>query len=188
MEKLRKPLHVYSFCVRTIASTTGIQQFTIMQRARFAKVGADRAVGGIELGVDHRSLTAEPAPIRAIFAVALDRENGIDAVRLAQVEIILAMIGRHMDEPGAAVGGDEIAGEEGARAREEIAECVHRVAGDGALERPTAFEVGINGIAVIPLRTDPLKESRHKFGSYQKPLADEIGQGWLIERTGLQFE
>src|SRR3546814_13821894 len=44
------------------------------------------------------------------------REHGVDAVCLAQVEIILAVIGRHMDEAGAAVGGDEIAGEEGARA------------------------------------------------------------------------
>src|SRR3546814_18078320 len=59
---------------------------------------------------------AEPGPILTVLAVALDREHGVDAVCLAQVEIILAVIGRHMDEAGAAVGGDEIAGEEGARA------------------------------------------------------------------------
>src|SRR3546814_17422090 len=65
-----------------------------------AQVGADRAVGGVELGVDHAALTAEPGPIFAIFAVALDREHGVDAVRLAQVEVIFALIGRHMDKAG----------------------------------------------------------------------------------------
>ena len=78
------------------------------------------------------ALAAEPAPILTIFPVALDREHGVEPVRLAEVEIVLAMVGRHMDEPGAAVGGDEIAREEGARTREEAAERVHRMAGDGA--------------------------------------------------------
>src|SRR3546814_4042316 len=64
------------------------------QPAGFAQVGADRAVGCIELGVDDAALTAEPAPVFAIFAVGFDREHGVDAVRLAQVEIILAMVGR----------------------------------------------------------------------------------------------
>src|SRR3546814_1854170 len=73
------------------------------QRAGFAQVGADRAVGGVELGVDDAALAAEPRPVGAVLAVALDREDGVDAVRLAQVEIILAMVGRHMDEAGAAV-------------------------------------------------------------------------------------
>ena len=70
----------------------------------------------------------------AIVAVALDREHRIDAVRLAQQEIVLAMIRRHMDEAGAGVGGDEIAGQERAGLGEEAAEMVHRVAGDGAGE------------------------------------------------------
>ena len=55
-------------------------------------------------------------------------------LRLAQLEIILAMVGRHMDQAGAAVGGDEVAGQEGAGPGEEAAEMVHRVAGDGAGE------------------------------------------------------
>ncbi len=104
------------------------------QRAGVAEVAADRSVGGVELGVDDRSLTAEPCPVGAIFAVALDRENGVEAVRLAEVEVILAMVGRHMDKAGAAVGGDEIARKERARAREEAAKCVHRVARYGACE------------------------------------------------------
>src|SRR3546814_19798557 len=84
------------------------------RRAGLAKVGADRAVGGVELGVDDAALAAEPRPVGAVLAVALDREDGVDAVRLAQVEIILAMVGRHMDEACADVGGDEIASAEGA--------------------------------------------------------------------------
>ncbi len=55
-------------------------------------------------------------------------------MRLAQFEIVLAVVRRHMDESGAAVGGDEIAREEWARLGEEPAEVVHRVAGDGAGE------------------------------------------------------
>ena len=55
-------------------------------------------------------------------------------MRLAQREIVLAVIGRHVDEAGAGVGGDEIAGQERARLGEEPAEVVHRVAGDGSGE------------------------------------------------------
>src|SRR3546814_19541222 len=91
---------------------TGVQ--TCALPICFAQVGAERAVGGVELGVDDAALAAEPRPVGAVLAVALDREDGVDAVRLAQVEIILAMVGRHMDEAGDAVGGDEIARAEGA--------------------------------------------------------------------------
>src|SRR5690606_6881817 len=45
-----------------------------------AQVRADRPVGRVELGVDDRALAAAPEPILAIFAVALDRELGADAV------------------------------------------------------------------------------------------------------------
>ena len=55
-------------------------------------------------------------------------------MRAAQLEIVLAMVGRHVDEAGALVGGDEVAGQERARLGEEAAELVHRVAGDGAGE------------------------------------------------------
>ena len=44
------------------------------------------------------------------------------------------MVGRHVDEAGAGVGGDMVAGQEGAGLGEEAAEMVHRVAGDGAGE------------------------------------------------------
>ena len=63
---------------------------------------------------------------------ALDREDRVDAVRLAQLEIVLAMVGRHVDEARALVGGDEVARQERPRLGEEAAELVHRVASDGA--------------------------------------------------------
>jgi hypothetical protein len=102
--------------------------------ACFAQVRTDRAVGRVEFGVDDAALSAEPAQSVAIFAVAFDRELGIDAVRLAQVKVVLAMVGRHMDKAGAAVGGDEIAGQERAGLGKEAAQMVHRVAGDGSGE------------------------------------------------------
>ena len=81
-----------------------------------------------------RALPAEPGPVLAVLAVGLDREHRVDAVRLAQLEVVLAVVGRHVDEAGAAVGGDEVAGQERPRLGEEPAEVVHRVAGDGAGE------------------------------------------------------
>ncbi len=108
------------------------------QSARVAQVAADRPVGRVEIGVDDtaRALVAarKPAPVVAIDAVALDREGRAEAVLPAQQEIVLAMIGRHMDEAGTGIGGDEIAGQERARPGEEAAELVHRVAGGGACE------------------------------------------------------
>ena len=101
------------------------------QRAGFAQVAADRPVAGDELLVDHRTLAAEPRPVVAEHAVAIDREHRIDAVRLAQQEIVLAMVGRHVDEAGAGVGSDEVAGQERAGLGEEAAEMMHRMAGDG---------------------------------------------------------
>src|SRR6185369_14720522 len=71
----------------------------------------------------------------------IDRELRVDADRLAQLEIILAMVGCHVNEAGALVGGDEIAGEERPRPGEEPAELVHGVANDGAREIG-AFETG----------------------------------------------
>src|SRR5690606_36339812 len=47
---------------------------------------------------------------------------------------VLAVVRRHVHEAGAAVSGDELAGEEGARFGEEAAEMMHRVARDGAGE------------------------------------------------------
>src|SRR4029453_5358798 len=98
------------------------------QPASVAQVGADGAVGRIELIVDYRSLAAEPFPVLAVLAVRLDREHRVDAVGLAQFKIVLAMVGRHVDQAGAAVGGDEVAGQEGARPGEEAPEMVHGVA------------------------------------------------------------
>src|SRR3546814_11357713 len=79
--------------------------------AGVAQVRADRAVGRVELLVDDRSLAAEPEPVLAIAPVILDREDGVDAVRLAKPEIVLAMVGRPVNQAAPRLGGDEIAGE-----------------------------------------------------------------------------
>ena len=107
------------------------------QPARLAQSGADRAIGRVEFGVDDRAFAAQPSPIGAIFAIALNRKDRLDAVGLAQREVVLAMVGRHVDEAGAALGGDEITGQEGARFGEEgaVGEGLrHGVAGEGAGE------------------------------------------------------
>mgnify|MGYP002651516051 CR=1 FL=1 len=98
------------------------------------QVGADRAVLADEFGVDDAPLPAEPEPVLAIFAVALDCEDGVDAVRLAEREVVLAMVGRHVDKTRARVGGHEIARKERARLGEESAKGVHRMTGDGSGE------------------------------------------------------
>ena len=102
------------------------------QRAGLTQVGADRPVRRVELLVDDRALPAEPRPILAILAVALHREDRIDAVRLADLEILLAMIGRHVDEASARVGRDVVPWDQRTRFGEEVAELVHWVAGDGS--------------------------------------------------------
>ena len=102
------------------------------QRAGFAQVGADRAVGRVELGIDHAALAAQPAPVGAILAIAFDREDRLQPVRLAQQEVVFAMVGGHVDQPGAAIGGDKVARQERARPGKEIAQRVHRVAGHRA--------------------------------------------------------
>ena len=99
------------------------------QRPGLRQVRADRSVGGVELGVDDRALPAEPGPVGTIFPVALDREHWLDPVGLAQREIVLAMIRSHVDEAGAGIGRDELAGQERARLGKESAEVVHRVTG-----------------------------------------------------------
>ncbi len=107
------------------------------QRTGRAQIGADRAVGGHELLVDDRPLPAEPGPVGAVHPRTVDREDRVDAVLLAELEIVLAVVRRHVDEAGARVGGDEVAGEERAGLGEEPAECVHRVACGGAFELRT---------------------------------------------------
>ena len=81
------------------------------QRARFAQIAADRAFGRIERLVDHAAAaflavlvqiaSAEPFPVVAIAPVGHDREDRLEPVGAAQQEIVFAMVGRHVDEPGA---------------------------------------------------------------------------------------
>ena len=81
------------------------------QAAAFVQRFADGAIRCVKFGVDDAALTAQPSPIRTIFAIGFDRKDRINAVRLAQVEIILTMVRGHVDEASAAFGGNEIARE-----------------------------------------------------------------------------
>ena len=100
------------------------------QHSGLAQVRADRAIGSIELGVDNRALPAEPKPVGSVEAARVNREHRINAIGAAQFEIVLAMVGRHVDQPGALVRGDETAGKERTRLVEETAELAHRMAGN----------------------------------------------------------
>jgi len=75
-----------------------------------------------------------------------------------------------VDETGPLLGGDVIAGEERARTREEPAEGVHRVAGDGPGE-VGAFTTP-NDIKIrewCQLHSDALSELRLKHIRYDVP-------------------
>ena len=104
------------------------------QSASRVQRSADGAVRRVEFGIDDAAFTAQPEPVGAIFAIAFDRENGIDAIRLAQIEIIFTMVRRHMNKTSAAISGDEVACEHWARFRKETTEMVHWVADDGPLK------------------------------------------------------
>ena len=112
------------------------------QRARLAQITTDRAFGRVERFVDDAAaaflalciqiIRAQPQPVIAVPAIGHDGENGLDPVRLAQFEIILAMVGCHMDNAGPAIGSDEITGQHRARLGIEPAKMVHWVAAEGA--------------------------------------------------------
>jgi len=108
------------------------------QRARIAQVRADRPVGRVEIGVDDRAaalvVPAQPRPVVAVQPAIVDREDRVDPVFAAQVEIVLAMVGRHVDEAGAAIGGDEVASQHRAERFVEPTELVHGVANLGSGE------------------------------------------------------
>ncbi len=115
-------------CLGAPAVRIAVRVVTVCkQRARSLQVFQDRPVNRIELVVDDRALPAEPRPVGAVFAVALHREHGFQPMRLAQLEIVLAMIGGHMDKAGALFHGDEMAGQERAGAQEKFGERAVRV-------------------------------------------------------------
>ncbi len=130
------------------------------QRARLTQVGADRSVRRVELLVDDRALAAEPQPVLAILSVTLDREDRVDAVRLADLEVLFAMIRRHVDEAGARIGGDVVAGDERTRLGEEAAEMVHRVAGNRTFELRSGDD---DGIAAIEGANSSILEPLHEL-------------------------
>ena len=82
------------------------------QGACLAQIRTDRTFGAVKILVDHAAgalvATRQPFPVIAIDAIRLDREHWVDAVFLAQIEIILAMIRRHMHQPGTGIGGDKM--------------------------------------------------------------------------------
>jgi hypothetical protein len=67
------------------------------QRAGLAEVRADRAVRAHELLVDDAALATEPRPVGTVHPCAVDSEDRVDAVLLAEFEIVLAVIRRHVD-------------------------------------------------------------------------------------------
>ena len=94
----------------------------VQQAAGGGKIAADRPVGGVEFRIDDRSLAAQPGPVGAVLAVAFNCEDRVDPMRLAQQEVVLAVVGGHVDQARAAVGGDEVrAVEERAGLGEEAA-------------------------------------------------------------------
>src|SRR5438270_12996369 len=102
------------------------------QRARIAQVEADRPVRRVELVVDDTALRAEPQPVRLVEPARIDGEYRVDSELPAQLEIVLAMVRRHVDETRALVGRDEVARKERPRLGEAPAQLPHRVERDGA--------------------------------------------------------
>src|SRR4029079_14507537 len=88
----------------------------------------------VELGVDDAAAAGKPRPVVEVEAGVIDDEDRVDPGRLADVEILFAMVGREVDQARAGVGGDMVAGQQRARLGEKAAELVHRVAGDRASE------------------------------------------------------
>ena len=167
------------------------------QSARVAKVRTDRPVRRVEVGIDDRAAAllairiqiarAQPRPVVSIASIAHDCEDGFDAHGLAQVEIVLAVIGRHVDEAGAAIGGDEIAGQHGAERFVEAAELVHRMADFGSGE--------VGAFDCHPL-SDRTRESQRRallecldqrFGNQESLLKPALLNGW-VARIDLNFK
>ncbi len=72
---------------------------------------------------------ARPSPVITKTAIGLNGEHRIDSVGLAQFEIVLAVVGRHMDEARALVGSDKIAWQGGGEALRRTPPHAHRVVG-----------------------------------------------------------
>ena len=109
------------------------------QTAALAQIRANRTIGRVELGIDHTPLPTKPGPVFAILAIGHNCENRIDPIGLAQDEIILTMIRRHMDKPGACIGCDEITGQKWTGFGVKSAKMVHGVTGDGSGELASAI-------------------------------------------------
>ncbi len=82
------------------------------KRARLLDGGDHRLVGVALLAVGLVDAQAgEERHRRVIGPVPRHRLRHLDAVAGAQIEIVLAVAGRHVDESGAVFLGDEIAGQ-----------------------------------------------------------------------------
>ena len=137
------------------------------QRPRSAQIIADRPFRRVQRGVDDvLGFAAQPQPIGAVTAIAFHGKHGVDPMRLAQREIILAMVGRHVDKPGAGIRGDEIAGQEGAGTREEVAQLVHRVPNDSTGQRRCG-NILLHG----QRRTDARAHCLHQWGGNEDAVA-----------------
>ena len=107
--------------------------------------GEQRAM--LDQGRDHRLgrlehvQALEAGHLRGVGAVLGHRVRHLEAVACTQLEIVLAVAGGDVDEAGALLGGDEVAGQQ--RHGEAVAAGMagQRMAGDAAGERG-AVELG----------------------------------------------
>src|SRR3954454_7154477 len=136
------------------------------ERPDIPQVRAYWPVGRIELGVDHAALSAEPQPIGTVETARIDGEDRINAIGAAQLEIVLAMVGCHVDKAGALVGGDEFARKKRPRLGKEAAELVHRVSCNRSGELSTG-----DGRALDHLDARPQPELPFEVNSVQIALA-----------------
>ena len=72
------------------------------------------------------------------------------------------MVGGHVDEAGARVGGHELAGQERAGLGKEAAACVHRVAGGGICEIVARELTHYGSLGLHTMHAEPASKSFDK--------------------------
>ncbi len=137
------------------------------QGGRLGERAADR-IGRLE--------DVQPAPARhpvGVAAVGTDGLGHLEPVGDAEREILLAVAGRDVDETGALVGGDEVAGEQ--RDVVLVAVAAQRMGGDAAGERGRWHNpLDLPG-GDARVRRDPF----HEGAGDQQPLADARGRAFV---------
>ena len=105
------------------------------QRSRRAQRARDDVVLRAEPPIDVIDVhAADHRPVGTVGAIRLHDEQRLDSVRLTQLEIFLAVVGRLVDQSGPLIGGDEISRHHRTRLVEERVRARERVRADGAGE------------------------------------------------------